>query len=59
MYFLDDNSKIPLTQVETMLTTPNDAFIGNPTTVNAVPIVETPLITPTELAPVDACSNLL
>ena len=59
MYFLDANSKIPPTQVETVLTTPNDALIGNPTTVNTVPIVETLLMTPTELAPVDACSNLL
>ena len=42
-----------------MLTTPSDALIGNPTTVNAVPVVEMPLITPTELAPVDALSNLL
>ena len=41
-----------------MLTTPNDALIGNLTTVNAVPIVEIPLITPTELEPLDACSNL-
>ena len=59
MYFLDDNSKIRPTQVETVLTTPNDALIGNHTTVNAVPTVETPLITPTGLAPVDAFSNLL
>ena len=49
---------IPLTQVETVLTTPNDALIGNPTTVSANPIVETPLITPTELAAVDVISNL-
>ena len=46
-------------QVETVLTMPNDALIGNPTTVNAVPIVETPLTTPMALAPVDTCSNLL
>ena len=46
-------------QVETVLTTPNDALIGKPTMVNAVPIVEPPLITPTVLAPVDACSSLL
>ena len=59
MYFLDDNSKITLTQVETVLTTPNDALIGKPTTVNAVPIVETPIIKAKELAPVDACINLL
>ena len=50
---------MPPTQVETVLTTPNDEFIGKPTMVNAVPVVETPLTTPTELAPVDACSNLL
>ena len=36
--------------------TPNDALTGIPTTVNAVPIVEIPLITPTELAPVNAIS---
>ena len=41
-----------------MLTTPNDALIGNPTTVKAVATVGTPLITLTELAPVDACSNM-
>ena len=39
MYFLDDNSKIPPTQVETALTTPNDTLIGIPTTVNVLPIV--------------------
>ena len=39
--------------METVLTTPNDALIGKPTTVNAVPIVETSLTTPTELAAVD------
>ena len=61
LYYLDVNNGIPPTQVETVLTTPYDAFIGIPTTVNDVPIVEIPLITPTELAPVnpvDACSNL-
>ena len=42
-----------------VLTTPNDALIGKPTTVNAVPIVDTPLTTPTVLAPVDSCSDLL
>ena len=36
-----------------------DALISIPTTVNVVPIHEFPLITPTELAPVDVCSNLL
>ena len=36
---------------------PNDVLIGIPTTVNAGPIVEIPLITPAELAPVDACKN--
>ena len=46
-------------QAETVLTTPNDALIGKPTMVNAVPMVDTPLTTPTVLAPVDACSNLL
>ena len=59
MYFLDDNGKISLTQVETVLTTPNDALIGSPTMMNAVPVVEIPLNTPTELAPVDAFINLL
>ena len=59
LYFLDVNNRIPPTQVKTVLTTPNDAFIGIPTTVNVVPIVEIPLITPTEPGLVDACSNLL
>ena len=59
MYFLDVNNRIPQIQVETVLTTPNDALIGIPTTVNVVPIVEIPLITPTELATVNVCSNLL
>ena len=59
MYFLDVNNIIPPTQAETVLTTPNDALIGITTTVNVVLIVEIPLITPTELATVDACSNLL
>ena len=58
MYFLDVNNRIPPTQAETVLTTPNDALTGIPTTVNAVPIVEIPLIKPTELAPVDVCGNL-
>ena len=57
--YLDVNNRIPATQVETVLTTPNDALIGIPTTVNVVPIVEIPLIMSTELAPVDACSNSL
>ena len=39
-----------------VLTTPNDAFIGKPTMVNAVPIVQTPLTTQKVLAPVDECS---
>ena len=61
MYFLDDdaNNRIPPTQVETVLTTPNDALIGILTTITVIPMVEIPLITPKELAPVDACSNLL
>ena len=59
MYFLEINNRIPPRQVETVLTTPNDAVIGKPTTVNAVPIVETPLTTPTELEAVDVFSNLL
>ena len=42
-----------------VLTMPNDALIGKPTMVNAVPVVETPLTTPTELAAVDVLSNLL
>ena len=58
LYFLEVNNRIPPPQVETVLTTPNDALIGIPTTVNVVPIVEIPLITPKELAPVDACGNL-
>ena len=52
MYFSDVNNRIPPTQVETVLTTPNDPLIGIPTTVNAIPIVEIPLITPTEPAAV-------
>ena len=52
MYFLDVNSRIPPIQAETVLTTPNDKLIGIPSTVNVVPIVEIPLITPTKLAPV-------
>ena len=59
LYFLDVNNRIPSIQVKTVLTTPNDALIGIHTTVNVVPIVEIPLITPVEFAPVDACSNLL
>ena len=59
MYFLDVNSKHAPTQVEMVLTMPKDALIGEPTMVNAVPIIDTPLITPTELAPVDACSSFL
>ena len=58
MYFLYVNNRFPPTQVETVQTTPKDALIGIPTTVNAVPIVEIPPIQPAELAPVDACSNL-
>ena len=53
MHFLDVNNIIPPTQVKTVLTTSNDALTGIPTTVNAVPIIEIPLITATELAPVD------
>ena len=49
------NNRIPPTQVETVLTAPNDALIGKPATVNAVPIVQTPLTMPTELAAVDRC----
>ena len=49
LYFLEVNSKIPPIQVETVLTTPNDAFIGKPITVNAVKIVDKPLITPQHL----------
>ena len=59
MYFLEVNSKHAPMQAETVLTTPNDAPIGNPTTMNAVPIVETPLTKATGLAPVDAYSSLL
>ena len=55
-YFLDVTNRIPRTQAETVLTTPDDALIGIPRTLNAVPIVEIPLMTPTtKLAPVDAC----
>ena len=56
-FFLEVNNRIPLTQVEMVLTTPNTALIGISTKVNVVPVVEIPLITPAELAPVDACSN--
>ena len=59
MYFLDVKNRIPPTQVETVLTTPNDALIGIPTTEKTVPIVEISLITPMELATVDAFDNLL
>ena len=59
LYVLEVNSRIPPIQAETVLTTPNDTLIGKPTTVNEVLIIEILLITPTELAPVDACSNLL
>ena len=59
MYFLDVNNRIPPTQVEPVLTTPNDTLIGIPATVNAVPIVEMPPITPTEFSFVDACSKLI
>ena len=59
MYFLDVNSKHAPTQVETVLTIASEALIGNPTIVTNVLIVETPLTKATELAPVDACSNLL
>ena len=59
LYFIEVNNRIPPTQRETVLTTPKGAFIGIPTTVNVVPIAEIPLIMPVELAPVDACSNLL
>ena len=51
--------RIPPTQVETAPVEANATLTGNPTMVNDVPVVETPLITPTALAPVDACSNLL
>ena len=57
LYFLDVNNRIQPTQVETVLTTPNDAHIGIPTTVNVVPIVEIPLTVQKELKTVDACSN--
>ena len=50
---------MPPTQVETVLTTPNDVLIGKPTTVNMVSIVKKPPTAPKELAPVDACSSLL
>ena len=59
MYFLDVNSDHAPTQVETALTIASEALIGMPTMVTDVPIVETPLAKATELAPVDACSNLL
>ena len=59
LYFLDVNSKMPPTQVEMVFTTPNDALIGKPTTVKALPTVAKLLTTPTALAPVNACSNLL
>ena len=50
---------MPPTQVETVVTIASEADIGNPTTVTDVPVVEIPLITPMELAPVDACSTQL
>ena len=56
---LEVHNIIPPKQGKTVLTTPNDALIGIPTTVNAVPIVEIPLITPMDLAPEDARGNLL
>ena len=59
LYFLDVNSKHAPTQVETVLTIASEALIGNPTMVTDIPIVETPPAKATELAPVDACSNLL
>ena len=59
MYFLEVNSRIPPTQVETVLAAPNDTLIYKPTMVNAVPIVEMALTEATKLAPVDACSSLL
>ena len=59
MYFSDVNNTIPPTQAETVLATPNNERIGIPTTVNAVPTIEIPLITPTELVPVDAYSILI
>ena len=39
LVLLEVSSKHAPTQVETVLTTPNDALIGKPTAVNAVPIV--------------------
>ena len=59
LYFLEVNSRMPPTQVETVLTIASEALIGNPTTVTDVPIVETPLTTATELTAVDIFSNLL
>ena len=56
---LDVNNRISPTQVESVRTRPNNALIDISTTVNAVPVVEVPLSTPTELVPVDAYSNLL
>ena len=41
------------------LTIASEALIGMPTMVTDVPMVEMPLAKATELAPVDACSNLL
>ena len=57
--FLEVNRKHVPTQVETVLTIASEELIGNPIIVTDVPTVETPLTKATELAPVDAYSNLL
>ena len=53
----EERDRIPQPQVETVLTTRIDALIGIPTTVSALPIIEIPLITPTELVPVVICNK--
>ena len=59
LYFLDVNNRTAPIQVETVLTAPNETLIGIPTTVTAVGTAVIPLSMAIELAPVDACSNLL
>ena len=59
LYFLEVNSKHAPTQVETVLPIASEALIGMPTMVTDVPMVEMPLSMAIELAPVDACTNLL
>ena len=59
LYYLDVNNRTAPIQVETVLTAPNETPIGIPTTVTAVGTAVIPLSMAIELAPADACSNLL